>query len=394
MAFRSRALISRVALCFLAVAAFPDGLCASATVCVKLKADGSGGANELQFTSAAQITDRQGTFALGDPVAGVFGSSGRLFLGDGANLRIVVFSREGEPVGRFGGRGRGVGRFLQISSMAAIAENRLGVVDHVRGVFSIWRDSGELVAEQPLGEDMFHVRGMRNLDSQNLILLEEAGSPGARSWVVSTRERSSLSLRSKSADLLSIFERGSGLAQPLFLLDPGEFAVFKEVLLFAPRYYEGRLYRFVREQGSGVWGGPMVIDGCQPSSDAVHAVSFDTPPSDEGPYAYYLRSVGVNGVNEVGVAHETLAVIPAVGGHFFHMATVLEDGRRFFVVQRIARDGQLDSVWIERTLTEEMAKLWPRPKVLASADGRRVVILKQVGHWLYPEVRIFETGLE
>ncbi len=234
---------------------------------------------------------------------------------------------------------------------------------------------------------------MTLLDTDEFAVLEEAGSPEDRGWVLNVRDAITLRVRSRVANLDPALERSSHLARPLLTLDPGELAVSRDVVVFAPRYYEGELYRFERGR-SGLWRGPMTIDGCRPSSDAVHAVSFETAPSDEGPYGYYLRSLGAGGVSEVGVAHETLAVIPTAAGEFVHMATVLEEDKRYFVVQRIAGDGQLESVWIEKTLTAEMAKHWPRPRVLASAGGRRVVMLKRVDRWLYPEVRIYETDLD
>ena len=350
-------------------------------------------AGELKFTEAFRIADRQSRFALGRPTAGLVDASGRLYIADAAGLRVVVFSKEGAPLRQFGGRGRGVGHFLRIKTMASLDGGRLAVVDSGRGVLSLWNDAGEVLSERPLGEGMLYTHQVAHLDSEHLVVLEGSGTAGEPNWLLRERERDSLRKTGAMALLGPALARSSGLARGLAFSDPGEFAVSDNVIFYAPRHYEGELYRFYRE-GAGGWAGPSVVEGCRPGSDAVHAVSFEVAPSDEGPYAYYFRSIGRGGVSELGVAHETVAVVAAKSGEFLHMATLLAHEKRFFVVQRFSRNGSLESVWIERTLTDEMGHSWPRPRVLASDRGGRVAVLKQVDRWLYPEVRVYETGLE
>lgn len=73
------------------------------------------------------------------------GKDGRLYVVDGGNFRIQVFSPQGEFVKSFGAVGKQFGQFARPKEIAADREGNLYVVDSAFGNFQIFSPEGELL---------------------------------------------------------------------------------------------------------------------------------------------------------------------------------------------------------------------------------------------------------
>jgi DNA-binding beta-propeller fold protein YncE len=73
------------------------------------------------------------------------GKDGRLYVVDGGNFRVQVFTREGQFVKSFGALGKQFGQFARPKEIAADPAGNLYVVDSAFGNFQIFSPEGELL---------------------------------------------------------------------------------------------------------------------------------------------------------------------------------------------------------------------------------------------------------
>lgn len=329
---------------------------------------------------------------MGDPQEAVVDRGGDLYVADTASMRIMVFDKLGRGLRHFGSRGRGEGQFLWMNALSFVGEDQLMVVDRARRVLSFWSKTGRLLEERGINSVVASAKQIRPVDLGRYLMLSGRVTTevfGDGTGILSSLDGESLAVQSTFGRENDLLSEASPLERRFYR--SGVFAVSGRSLLYAPRHYGGDVFGFEKDGDEWRFGGAR--GGFKPPGDAVRDVRH-APVGEMQFYAYSVRSTSRGGVLHVGITHETVGLFTVGSGDFVHFFTALVGGARKFAVQGFSDSGELKWARQDEGLSQELHRSGTSVRVLAVDERSQVYVLRRVGRWQYPEIRVIRMDLE
>ena len=362
-----------------------------------MTAGDGGGADSL--LERAQIgSDAEPGFVLGSPAAVAVDQERHVYVADMASMTVKVFDEAGNPLRRFGGRGRDPGKFLTIGPMSLVGPGELAIVDEARGALSTWSTDGEFFGELTLPEDAHQIGQVEPWGPESLLLLYDNSE---RDRMRAEDKRGLLFHQASRTSLTAEFQFGSaelafnqaptpGLHFESFR-PPGSFAMIgADQIAYAPSFYDGRLYLFGQQGRDSPWRFRGALAGFQPHGPALEPIQ---------PMGRVLSNVAATvysdrGARHFRAVHTSLGLFSTRAGSLIQFLRHREEkGRDAILMQTFSSTGELLHCVENDLLTRELIEGGLDHAALAMDGDRLVYVVSRTPDWRVPMLRAFEVRL-
>lgn len=193
----------------------------------------------IQFDQIGQITGSQKNF-LGSP-SDIVIIDDQIFVADLMDLKIKVFSRNGDFIREMGGRGRGPGEFMHITTIWKDDDGEnINVVDYLNGKVVKFTISGSLVKEKILGEgNIIWPRKIHPLSETKVLVLYQL--PGGKDVLFHIWDND-FNINKRSFSLPANLLDGDKLKELNLALRVGSSLLLDSTIYYSPSFYEGKIY--------------------------------------------------------------------------------------------------------------------------------------------------------
>lgn len=244
--------------------------------------------DEVSFTKIASITGNQEHF-IGSPVA-IIAKNDKVFIADAMDMKIKVFSLNGDFIREFGGRGRGPGEFQNLTVLWSDKDDKIYIADYFNLKISIFDGKGELLEEQTVNSSK--MQWPRKIEAFG--------------------EGKNMAMYSKKPDTKEVFHVWSGdfqeeiqsfllpheaingdeLKELALVFDVGNSIITNDKkIYYAPFFYEGEIFIKTLEEDAS-W---TAHQGVTINTDSYEKLSLNAPTKNEAGeniYDYRINKAG------------------------------------------------------------------------------------------------------
>jgi hypothetical protein len=228
------------------------------------------------------------------PTNVVVNDSGDIFVADALAFGIKKYDSHGNFLMTIGRRGRAPGEIQNITGLSLDRDGHVVLADWRNARITSYSPSGEVVATQSF-IDLQYVREFVDLGESFLILNQALRSDQGAGYIFHEYDKSFTTRITSFGRPDLVVQDDDDFVRTLGGIDIGSAIMLnKKQLLYAPKFYDGRLYIFNRTDMG--WNDGGVVRGASGLSKAIEIV--ESPPFGRGYASVANRTRGVIFRNE------------------------------------------------------------------------------------------------
>ena len=271
--------------------------------------------------------------------------TGRIFVADQSGPDVRVYDADGRYERTIGGQGEGPGEFQRIGAMEVGAEDRLYVFDSRRWNFEEFTTGGEHVRTISMPTDeggwvtahsVEHLGGARFVLEGHQVGSDDRPTEHVLHYVHLTDEQD---VRDHFLSVEDDLDPQNNLLKYIAGTRGSLLASGTSTVLYAPRYYDGRIFHFRYDSEAEAWHQEDVWEGYVDSDEPVELVdpdAFDPDDPDRRMVQVFWQEEQYAGIVQNG-SHGLFELEDGRVAHFTHLRV---DGAYQFGVELFAPDGE------------------------------------------------------
>ncbi len=260
-----------------------------------------------------------------------------VFLADAMDMKIKVFTHEGDYVRSFGGRGRGPGEFQHLTNLWIDHKGRIAVVDYFNTRISFFSQGGKLLDEilfKPT--DIQWPRHFESINDSNVLIIYSKEANPRKAFHI---WNSDLSALEGEFSLPASLNFDDDVKESSLSFSIGSTTVLNGTLYYAPFFYEGNL--FAKDISVGTNSTWISFKGLFPEGPSYERLSPNQKLKNEaGENIFDYRINSRRGSVAFRIFHTTRSLFSTSDGFLVHLFEVRDGSLKKQGVQVFSGDGQ------------------------------------------------------
>jgi len=344
---------------------------------------------DIQFKQIGQITGNQNHF-LGAPVD-IKVIDGQIFIGDLMDLKIKVFSIDGEFIREMAGRGRGPGELLHITSMWTSYDGKhINVADYLNRKVVTYSREGSLVKERMINTKISWPRTFHALSEKELLILYQPLNDKNKKIEIFHIWENDLNKHKKSFPVLSNLLEGDILKEITLGLRVGSSLVKDSKIYYAPTFFEGKIYS--KDLNSD--GGWASIEGVKLTGESYEYLDSGARlVNEDGVQIYDYQLNSPEGKFTYRLYHTTKALFQTNEGYIVHFVEIRDGDLKQQGIELYDESGNFityEAYYNQELKEDRYTLILEHPKAID--ENNRVYTINRKGE--EPVISVYQLSVE